>query len=100
MVALTIVLSAASFCVGAALATFGGSSDAPPKPPQRQTQNGRPATQPQHGQPAGVSVAQKFQILSKFCNQQAGGPYNVSESAYMECKNNFYVTDQGQVLPK
>ncbi|MGW3826848.1 hypothetical protein ACWEAF_32240 [Streptomyces sp. NPDC005071] len=47
-----------------------------------------------------MSAPQKFQILSKFCNQQAGGPYNVSESAYMECKNNFYVTDQGQVLPK
>ncbi|MET4646106.1 hypothetical protein ABID95_005863 [Streptomyces atratus] len=100
VVAVTVVLSAASFFVGGAIATFGDSSNAPPEPPQRRTQNDRPVPQSQSDRPAGVSPGQKFQILSKFCNQQAGGPYNVSESAYMECKNSFYVTDYGQVLPK
>lgn len=100
VVTLTAVLSAASFGIGAGLATSGDSSDAPPEAPQRRTQNDRPETQSQNDRPAGVSAGQKFQILSKFCNQHAGGPYNVSESAYMECKNSFHVTDYGQVLPK
>ncbi|MET7988506.1 hypothetical protein [Streptomyces sp. NPDC005281] len=56
--------------------------------------------QQQNNQPAGVSAAQKFQILNRFCTQQAGGPYDVSEAALMECKSSYYVTDQGQVLPK
>lgn len=64
------------------------------------TQDERSSTQRQGGQPAGVSAAQKSQILSKFCNQQAGCPYNVSEAALLECTNSFYVTEQGQVLPK
>lgn len=100
VVAVTVVLSAASFFIGGAIATSGGSSDAPPESPQQRTQNGRPATQPQNGPPAGVSAAQKFQILSEFCNQQAGGPYNLSEAAFLECKNDYYVTEQGQVLPR
>ncbi|MER5398159.1 hypothetical protein [Streptomyces sp. NPDC002599] len=60
-----------------------------------QSQNNRQ----QNNQRAGVSAAQKFQILNRFCTQQAGGPYNVSEAALLECKNSYYVTDQGQVLP-
>ncbi|MFF3448299.1 hypothetical protein ACFYXJ_14335 [Streptomyces sp. NPDC002667] len=60
-----------------------------------QAQNNRQ----QNNQPAGVSAAQKFQILSRFCTQQAGGPYDVSEAAFMECQRSYYVTDQGQVLP-
>jgi hypothetical protein len=47
-----------------------------------------------------VAAGQKFQILNKLCTQQAGGPYDVSEAALLECKNSYYVTDQGQVLPK
>ncbi|WP_253195546.1 hypothetical protein [Streptomyces sp. JHA26] len=56
--------------------------------------------QQQNNQPAGISAAQKSQILSKYCNQQAGGPYNVSEAAYLECLQSYYVTDQGQILPR
>lgn len=56
--------------------------------------------QRQNDPPAGLTFAQKSQLLSKFCNTEAGGPYDVSEAAYLECVSSYYVTDQGQVLPK
>ncbi|MGW5548181.1 hypothetical protein ACWEVB_44960, partial [Streptomyces sp. NPDC003998] len=67
---------------------------------QDQTGHRSQNSQQQNNQPAEVSTAQKFQILTRFCTQQAGGPTNVDEAALMECKNDYYVTDQGQVLPK
>lgn len=100
VVALTVVLSAASFGIGAALATSGNSSDVPAQAPDQRAHDDRPAIQPQNVRPTGVSAAQKSQLLSKFCNQQAGGPTNVSEVALLECLANFYVTDWGQVLPR
>ncbi|WP_327349705.1 hypothetical protein OG772_20710 [Streptomyces sp. NBC_01321] len=89
---------AVAFFIGVAVGKSSSSTDTLPS--STQTQDERSSTQPQGGQPAGVSAAQKSQILSKFCNQQAGGPYNVSEAALLECTNSFYVTEQGQVLPK
>ncbi|MDF3300139.1 hypothetical protein [Streptomyces tropicalis] len=92
-----VAVAVASFFLGGALMGSGSSSD--PASPAPWVQ-GQVDDQSRNNQPAGVSAAQKFQILNKFCNQQAGGPYNVSESALMECKNSYYVTDQGQILPK
>ncbi|MFD3999017.1 hypothetical protein [Streptomyces sp. NPDC058583] len=100
MVALTVVLSAASFGVGATLATLGNGPQVPAKMHQQRSQNERPAINPQQDGSDGLSAAQQSQIRFKFCNQQAGGPTNVSEVAFMECLSNVYVTDQGQVLPK
>ncbi|MFE4651542.1 hypothetical protein [Streptomyces sp. NPDC056707] len=89
---------AVAFFIGFAVGQSSGRTDT--LPPPTQTQDERSSTQPQSDQPAGVTASQKFQILNKFCDQQAGGPYNVSESALLECKSSYYVTDQGQVLPK
>ncbi|MGV9255234.1 hypothetical protein [Streptomyces sp. NPDC003697] len=90
------VAAASFFLGGAVLGSDDGSGASSPDP----WVQGQVDDQSQNNQPTGVSAAQKFQILSRFCNQQAGGPYNVSESALMECTNDYYVTDQGQVLPK
>ncbi|WP_234425721.1 hypothetical protein [Streptomyces kebangsaanensis] len=97
-----VAVAVASFFLGGVvLGSDGGSGASSPDPwVQDQMDDQSQEDQQQNNQPAGVSAAQKFQILNKFCNQQAGGPYNVSESALMECKNSYYVTDQGQVLPK
>ncbi|MFI7298126.1 hypothetical protein [Streptomyces sp. NPDC050121] len=61
-----------------------------------QSQNSRQ----QNNEPVGLTFAQKSQLLNKFCNTEAGGPYNVSEAALLDCLSSYYVTDQGQVLPK
>ncbi|MGW4568758.1 hypothetical protein ACWEN3_42595 [Streptomyces sp. NPDC004561] len=90
------VAAASFFLGGAVLGSDGGSGTSSPDP----WIQGQLDDQSQNNQPVGVTAAQKFQILNKFCTQQAGGPYDVSESALMECKNTYYVTDQGQVLPK
>ncbi|MGW2932946.1 hypothetical protein ACWDA7_14010 [Streptomyces sp. NPDC001156] len=97
-----VVIAVGSFFLGGAvLGSDGGSGTTSPDPwVQGQLDDQSQNNQQQNNQPVGVTVAQKFQILNRFCNQQAGGPYNVSESALMECKNSYYVTDQGQVLPK
>ncbi|MFF9178976.1 hypothetical protein [Streptomyces sp. NPDC014793] len=90
-------VAVASFFLGGTVrGSDGGSQTSSPGP----WIQGQLEDQSQNNQPAGVTAAQKFQILNKFCTQQAGGPYDVSESALMECKNTYYVTDQGQVLPK
>lgn len=89
---------AVAFFIGVAVGKSSGSTRT--LPPSTQTHDERSSTQPQSGQPSGVTSAQKAQLLNKFCQQQAGGPYNVSEAALLECMNTYYVTDFGQVLPK
>ncbi|MEU1436385.1 hypothetical protein ABZ438_20175 [Streptomyces sp. NPDC005786] len=93
MVALTLILSAASFGIGAALATFGDSPQAPPESPQKRQ------SQPV-AQPTGLSYQQKQQILFKFCtSSRMSGPVGDS-SAFPTCMGDYYVTDQGMVMPK
>ncbi|MFJ1973839.1 hypothetical protein ACIO93_34855 [Streptomyces sp. NPDC087903] len=91
-----VAVAGASFFLGGAVLGADGSSGTSPQDPWVQDQ----VNDQQNSLPAAVSAAQKFQILTRFCTQQAGGPYNVSESALLECKNSYYVTDQGQVLPR
>ncbi|MFE4959621.1 hypothetical protein ACFRCW_37960 [Streptomyces sp. NPDC056653] len=102
MVGGVVVIAVGSFFLGGAvLGSDGGSGTSSPDPwVQGQLDDQSQDNQQQNNQPVGVTAAQKFQILNKFCNQQAGGPYNVSEAALLECTNSFYVTEQGQVLPK
>jgi hypothetical protein len=90
------VAVASFFLGGAVLGSDGGSGASSPDP----SVQGQVSDQSQNNQPVGVTASQKFQILNKFCTQQAGGPYNVSEAALMECKNSYEVTDQGMVMPK
>ncbi|MFJ4536693.1 hypothetical protein ACIP39_12110 [Streptomyces tibetensis] len=90
-------LAAASFLLGGAvLGSDGGSGTTSPGP----SVQGQVGDRSQNSQPVGVTASQKFQILNKFCTQQAGGPYDVSEAALMECQNSYEVTDQGMVMPK
>ncbi|MFE5191438.1 hypothetical protein [Streptomyces sp. NPDC056628] len=89
------------FLGGAVLGSDGGSGASSPDPwVQEQLDDQSQDNQQQNNQPAGISGAQKSQILSKYCNQQAGGPYDVSEAAYLECLQSYEVTDQGMVMPK
>jgi hypothetical protein len=92
----------ASFFLGGALMGSGGSSGTSSPDPwlQGQTPNNRPAGQRQNNQPVGLTFAQKAQMLTKFCTAEAGGPGDLSEAAFYECKNSYYVTDEGTVLPK
>jgi hypothetical protein len=100
-VGVAAIAVASFFLGGAILGSHGGSGSSSPEPwVQGQTGNQPQNNGQQNNQPAGVSAAQKSQLLFKFCTQQAGGPSNVSEAAFLECENNYYVTDQGQVLPK
>lgn len=62
--------------------------------------SGRWHSQPQNNEPPVLTFAQKNQLLNKFCTAEAGGPYDVSEAALLECKTSYYVTDQGQILPR
>lgn len=92
VVALTVVLSAASFAVGAALATSDDSSTLPSESPQQQ----RSRTV----QPTGLNYQQKQSILFKFCTSSPmRGPAGDS-SAFPTCMGNHYVTDQGMVMPR
>ncbi|MFF3927797.1 hypothetical protein [Streptomyces hirsutus] len=96
-----VAVAVGSFFLGGAVLGSGDSS-APSSPSpwvKDQMDDQSEGNEQQNDQPAGISAAQKSQILSKFCNQQAGGPYNVSEAAYLECLQSYYVTNQGQVLP-
>ncbi|MFI1419929.1 hypothetical protein ACH4VX_18415 [Streptomyces sp. NPDC020731] len=89
------------FLGGAVLGSDGSSAPSSPSPwVQDQMDDQSQNNQQQNNQPAGVSAAQKSQILSKYCNQQAGGPYNVSEAAYLDCLQSYEVTDQGMVMPR
>lgn len=92
VVAITVVLSAASFFIGGAIATSGNSSNAPSQPPQQQ--HSRVV------QPTGLSYQQKQQILFRFCtSSKMSGPAGDS-SAYPTCMGDYYVTDQGMVMPR
>ncbi|MER6236530.1 hypothetical protein ABT185_10750 [Streptomyces clavifer] len=93
VVALTVVLSAASFGIGAALATSGDDSDAPSESP-RQGQS-QPVDQP-----AGLSYQQKQSILFKFCTSSRMRGEAGDSSAFPACMGDYYVTDQGMVMPK
>lgn len=89
------------FLGGAVLGSDGGSGSSSPDPWVQgqiddQSGNGR---QP-NDQPAGISPARKSQILSQYCDQQAGGPTNVSEAALLECLQSYQVTNEGMVMPK
>ncbi|MFF7975030.1 hypothetical protein [Streptomyces sp. NPDC007905] len=97
-----VAIAVASFFLGGAvLGSDGGSGASSPDPwVQGQVDDQSQNNQQQNNQPAGVSAAQKSQILTKFCKQQAGGPYDVSEAALLECLQNYEVTDQGMVMPK
>jgi hypothetical protein len=97
-----VALAVASFFLGGALTGSGDSASPSSSDPwvQGQVDDQQHSQQQQNNSPAGVAAGQKFQILNKFCTQQAGGPYDVSEAALLECKNSYYVTDRGQVLPK
>lgn len=92
-----VAVAVASFFLGGAVLGSDSSSGAPSQDSWVQDQVNE---QSQNNQPVGVSAAQKSQILSKYCNQQAGGPYNVSEAAYLECLQSYEVTDQGMVMPR
>jgi hypothetical protein len=95
----TVVAAVAmSVIAGASSGGSSNSTDSPSPSPSAlvQSQN-NPA---QNNQPVGITPAQKSQILFKFCTSQAGGPYNVSEAAYLQCTGNYMVTDQGMIMPK
>lgn len=97
-----VVAVAASFFIGVWVGSSGDSSGPSSPDPwvQGQTDEQSQNNQRQNDPPAGLTFAQKSQLLNKFCTTEAGGPYDVSEAAYLECTRNYYVTDQGQVLPK
>ncbi|MGW7255015.1 hypothetical protein [Streptomyces sp. NPDC054834] len=96
-----VAIAVTSFFLGGAVLGSGDSDSSSPDPwVQGQIDDQSQNSQQQNSRPTGVSAAQKFQILTQFCNQQAGGPTDVDEAALLECKNDYYVTDQGQVLSK
>lgn len=97
-----VAVAVASFFLGGALmGSDGGSGASSPDPWVQGQTGGQPQNnQQQNNQPVGLTFAQKGQILSKYCKQQAGGPYNVSEAALLECLQSYEVTDQGMVTPK
>ncbi|MFF1570875.1 hypothetical protein ACFVY1_47455 [Streptomyces sp. NPDC058293] len=87
---------ASFFLGGAVLGSDGGSgSSSPDSWVQDQSNNQR-----RNNEPAGLTYAQKQQILNKFCNssQMRGEPGD--SSAFPTCMASYSVTDQGQVLPK
>ncbi|MEU2281683.1 hypothetical protein ABZ614_06910 [Streptomyces sp. NPDC013178] len=95
------VAVASFFLGGVVLDSDGGSgSSSPGSWVQDQTDGRSQDNQQQNNQPVGLTPIQKSQILSKYCNRQAGGPYNVSEAEYLDCLQSYEVTDQGMVMPK
>ncbi|MER7309955.1 hypothetical protein E5082_29945 [Streptomyces griseoluteus] len=97
-----VAVAVGSFFLGGAVLGSGDSSGTPSQDSwvQDQMDNQSQEDQQHDNQPAGISPAQKSQILSKYCKQQAGGPYNVSEAALLACLQSYEVTDQGMVMPK
>lgn len=75
--------------IALAISSSGSSSDNGPI-----TDQSSAPSQPQ--QPAGLTNYQKNLILSKFCLSQMNG----SELQARDCPLNYYVTDQGQVMPR
>ncbi|BCL20673.1 hypothetical protein ACPCBX_31835 [Streptomyces tuirus] len=97
-----VALAVSSFFLGGAV--LGSDDNSEPSSPspwvQGQLDDQSQDNQQRNNEPAGVSPAQKSQILSKYCNRQAGGPYDLSEAAYLECLRSYEVTDQGMVMPR
>jgi hypothetical protein len=92
-----LAVAVASFFLGGAV--LGSDRDSETSSPDSWVQD-QTNDQQQNNQPAGLPPIQKSQILSKYCNRQAGGPYNVSEAAFLDCLQSYEVTDQGMVMPK
>ncbi|GHD95775.1 hypothetical protein [Streptomyces naganishii] len=96
-----VAVAVASFFLGGAVLGSGGGSGTSSPDPWVQGQGDQSQNdQQQNNQPVGLTPAQKSQILTKYCKQQAGGPYNVSEAGLLECLQSYEVTDQGMVMPK
>ncbi|CAM5701033.1 hypothetical protein [Streptomyces afghaniensis 772] [Streptomyces afghaniensis] len=88
-----VVASAAAFVVGALIGSAQDSTDSPSPSSSDQVQ-------PQNEEPAGLTYQQKQQILFKFCtSDQMRGPAGDS-SVFPTCMGDYYVTDQGMVMPK
>ncbi|MFD4627549.1 hypothetical protein [Streptomyces sp. NPDC058475] len=92
-----VAVAVSSFFLGGALMGSGGSSGTSSPDPWVQ---GQTDGQSQNNQPAELSYQQKQQILNKWCNssQMRGEPGD--SSAFPDCMFNYYVTDQGMVMPK
>ncbi|MGV9228509.1 hypothetical protein [Streptomyces nigra] len=97
-----VALAVGSFFLGGAvLGSDDNSSPSSPSPwVQDQMDDQSQEGQQQDDQPAGLSYQQKQQILHKFCtSSQMRGPAGDS-SAFPTCMGDYYVTDQGMVMPK
>jgi negative regulator of sigma E activity len=93
VVQVAVVASAAAFVVGALIGSAQDSTDSPSPSSSDQVQ-------PQHDEPAGLTYQQKQQLLFRFCtSEQMRGPAGDS-SAFPTCMGDYYVTDQGMVMPK
>jgi hypothetical protein len=92
VVQVAVVASAAAFVVGALIGSAQDDTDSPSSSPSAQTQ--------QDNQPAGLTYQLKHQILFKFCtsSQMRGEPGD--SPAFPTCMGDYYVTDQGMVMPK
>jgi negative regulator of sigma E activity len=93
VVQVAVVASAAAFVVGALIGSAQTRTDSPSPSSSNQVQS-------QNDKPAGLTYQQKQQILFKFCtSDQMRGPVGDS-SAFPTCMGDYYVTDQGMVMPK
>jgi negative regulator of sigma E activity len=93
VVQVAVVASAAAFVVGALIGSAQDRTDSPSPSSSNQVQS-------QNDKPAGLTYQQKQQILFKFCtSDQMRGPVGDS-SAFPTCMGDYYVTDQGMVMPK
>ncbi|MDX2733466.1 hypothetical protein [Streptomyces sp. PA03-2a] len=87
---------AVAFFIGFAVGKSQGSTDTLPSSPSARTQQPKSPGD----QPSGLTFQQKNQILFTFCtSSQMRGPAGDS-STYPTCMGNYYVTDQGMVMPK
>ncbi|GAA4537791.1 hypothetical protein GCM10023097_01230 [Streptomyces collinus] len=92
VVQVAVVASAAAFVVGVLIGNAQDDTDTPSSSPSVQTQ--------QDNHPAGLTYQQKRQILFKFCtsSQMRGEPGD--SSAFPTCMGDYYVTEQGMVMPR
>ncbi|WP_326755111.1 hypothetical protein OH738_10720 [Streptomyces hirsutus] len=88
-----------AFFIGVAVGQSQSDADTLPLP-ATQTQNNQPSAQPQDNQPAGLTSQEKHRILFKFCtSSKMSGPVEDS-TAFPTCMGDYYVTDQGMVMPR
>ncbi|MFF2124150.1 hypothetical protein ACFVW1_01885 [Streptomyces olivochromogenes] len=97
-----VAVTVASFFLGGALMGSGDSSGSSSPDPAVEGRTGglQQNNQQQNNEPVGLTLAQRAQMLTKYCTAQAGGPGDFSEASFYDCENNYYVTDQGMVMPK